>query len=223
MGRRGSREIRANSNRIQTWSISFHRGILACNITCSLRGRLFRNWTRDVVKPLSRPTLPQPNSRVIYIFQLDPTHLRSSSNNLYLTSPCFICLFSSFVLKNDFENCTIKLSKSIKWHESASHHALGYFFFFSLGNIRKSFYNRVSIIFRTYFYFFPSISISSTLLLNIRFRYLKRSVDTIEISFKARAIFHNYEIYDLRFVSSTKGTKRNSPPSRSVKTQITPW
>lgn len=113
MGRRGSCEIRANSNRIQTWSISFHRGILACNITRSLRGRLFRNWTRDVVKPLSRPALPQPNSRVIYIFQLDPTPL-SINNNLYLTTceiykhtnSCFIRLFSSFVLK-------MKIARSI--------------------------------------------------------------------------------------------------------------
>lgn len=48
----------------------FHRRILACNVTCSLWGQLFRNWTGE------RGQTPfQPRTPYIYIFQLNPTPL----------------------------------------------------------------------------------------------------------------------------------------------------
>lgn len=49
----------------------FHRRILACNVTCSLWGQLFRNWTGERGQTPFQPRTPY----IIYIFQLNPTPL----------------------------------------------------------------------------------------------------------------------------------------------------
>lgn len=70
-GRRESCQFESNPDLAHQ---PFHRRILACNVTCSLRGQLFRNWTGERGQTSFQTNDPATLS-VIYIFRLDPTPL----------------------------------------------------------------------------------------------------------------------------------------------------